>query len=56
MSGRTIRSVTLKRVRLYKAVRIRARGLPTGRYRILVRATDATGERSALVRLRLRVR
>jgi hypothetical protein len=55
-AGRTIRSMTRKRVRSHKALRIRARGLPAGRYRVLVRATDATGKRSALVRLRLRVR
>jgi hypothetical protein len=55
-AGRTMRSVTRKRVKLYKALRIRAAGLPSGRYRILVRATDATGKRSALVKLRLRVR
>ena len=50
------RSVRLRGIRLHKARRIRAAGLPTGRYRVLVRATDATGKRSALVRLRLRVR
>jgi hypothetical protein len=55
-AGRTLRSVTRKRVKRYKALRIRAAGLPSGRYRVLVRATDATGKRSALVRLRLRVR
>jgi hypothetical protein len=55
-AGRTKRSLTRKRVGLHKALRIRAKGLPAGRYRILVRATDATGRRSALVRLRLRVR
>jgi hypothetical protein len=51
-----VRSIALKRVKLHKARRIRAAGLPAGRYRVLVRATDATGERSAVVRLRLRVR
>ena len=50
------RSLPLRGIRLHKAVRIRAAGLPSGRYRVLVRATDATGTRSALVRLRLRVR
>jgi hypothetical protein len=51
-----VRSLPLRRVKLHKALRIRAAGLASGRYRVLVRATDATGKRSALVRLRLRVR
>ena len=41
------RSLQLRGIRLHKAVRIRAAGLPSGRYRVLVRATDATGARSA---------
>jgi hypothetical protein len=49
-------SLARNRVRLHKALRIRAKGLSSGRYRVLVRATDAAGVRSAPVRLRLRVR
>ena len=55
-AGRIKRSLVRKRVRLHKAVRIRAKGLPRGRYRVLVRATDVAGTRAALVKLRLRVR
>jgi hypothetical protein len=46
----------LRQVGLHRATRIRARGLRPGRYRLTVRATDATGLRSKPVRLRLRVR
>jgi hypothetical protein len=51
-----VRTLRLRQVRLHKALRIRAKGLPAGTYRIVVRATDATGVRAAPVRLRLRVR
>jgi hypothetical protein len=50
------RRVALKKVRLHKAVRLRARGLRAGRYRVVVRAKDASGQASAPIRLRLRVR
>jgi hypothetical protein len=50
-----VRTKLLRQVRLHKATRIRARGLRPGRYRITVRATDATGLRSKPRRLRLRV-
>jgi hypothetical protein len=51
-----VRRVALKKVRLHKALRLRARRLPAGRYRVIVRATDASGQASAPIRLRLRVR
>jgi hypothetical protein len=51
-----VRSLALRKVKLHRARRIRAAGLPSGRYRVLVQATDATGLRSAPVRLRLLVR
>jgi len=51
-----VRSLALRKVKLHRARRIRAAGLPSGRYRVLVRATDRTGRRSAPVRLRLLVR
>jgi hypothetical protein len=51
-----VRSIGLRKVKLHKAERIRARGLRAGRYRVIVRATDAGGARSAPVRLKLRVR
>jgi hypothetical protein len=50
------RTLRLRGIRFHKARRIRAAGLPAGRYRVLVRATDRAGRRSALVKLRLRVR
>jgi hypothetical protein len=53
---RRVRSLALKRVKLHKAVRIRASRLRAGRYRVVVRATNAAGRRSAPVRLKLRVR
>ena len=46
----------LRQVGLHRATRLRARGLKAGRYRVTVRATDASGLRSAPVRLKLRVR
>jgi hypothetical protein len=51
-----VRSLALRRVKLHKARRIRAAGLPTGRHRVVVQATTAAGLRSAPVRLQLRVR
>ena len=51
-----VRSLRLKRVAVHKARRIHARGLRAGRYRLVVRATDASGLPSAPIRLRLRVR
>jgi hypothetical protein len=51
-----VRSLGRKRVKLHKALRIRARGLARGRYRVVVQARDRSGLRSAPVRLRLRVR
>jgi hypothetical protein len=50
------RSLPLRGIRRHKAVRIRAAGLPAGRYRVVVQARDAAGRRSLPVRLRLRVR
>ena len=46
----------LRKVTMHRAMRIRARGLRPGRYRLTVLATDATGLRAKPVRLRLRVR
>jgi hypothetical protein len=46
----------LRQVGLHRATRIHARGLQRGRYRVTVRARDASGLRSAPMRLRLRVR
>jgi hypothetical protein len=51
-----VRRVALRKVKVHKAHRLRARGLKAGRYRVVVQATDASGRRSAPVRLRLRVR
>jgi hypothetical protein len=51
-----VRTLRRRQVGLHKALRIRAKGLRAGRYRIVVRATDATGLRSAPVRIKLRVR
>jgi hypothetical protein len=51
-----VRTLALREVRRHKSRRIRAAGLPAGRYRVVVRGTDASGKRSAPVRLRLRVR
>jgi hypothetical protein len=50
------RVVRLRKVSLHRALRIRARGLRPGRYRLTIRATDATGLLAAPLRLRLRVR
>jgi hypothetical protein len=57
--GHKAKRARVKRLRAigrHRATRIRARGLRAGRYRVTVRAVDATGVRSAAVRLRLRVR
>ena len=51
-----VRRFILKQVRLHKAVRLRARRYASGRYRVTVWGTDASGHTSAPVRLRLRVR
>jgi hypothetical protein len=53
---RRVRRVALRKVKLHKARRLRARGLAAGRYRVTVWATDRAGRRSAPVRLKLRVR
>ena len=53
---RRVRSLARKKVMQHKALRIRARGLRAGRYRLRIVATDATGARSAVAVLRLRVR
>jgi hypothetical protein len=51
-----VRSLAMRKLKIHKARRIRARGLAAGRYRVVVGATDAAGRRSAPVRLKLRVR
>ncbi len=51
-----VRSLALKPVKLHRARRIRAAGLPSGQYRVVVQATDGRGRRAAPVRLKLRVR
>jgi hypothetical protein len=54
--AKQVRSLALRKVQLHRARRIRAKGLPAGRYRVVVQATAAGGQRSAPVRLKLRVR
>jgi len=51
-----VRSIALRKVAFHKARRLRAGGLKAGRYRVVVQATDGAGQRSAPVRLKLRVR
>jgi hypothetical protein len=54
--ARRVRSLARRKVLQHKALRIRARGLKAGRYRVRIVATDATGARSAVAVLKLRVR
>ncbi len=51
-----VRTLALRKVKLHRARRIRAAGLPVGRYRVVVRGIDRRGRRSAPVRLALQVR
>ena len=51
LTGRAVKGNALQRT-----VRIRARGLRPGRYRVVLIARDAAGSRSKTKRLRLRVR
>jgi hypothetical protein len=53
---RRARTLRLRKVTSHRALRIRARGLRAGHYRLTIHAADATGLRAAPVRLRLRVR
>jgi hypothetical protein len=50
------RTLHLRKVTVHRALRIRARGLRAGNYRLTIHATDASGLRSAPIRLRFRVR
>jgi hypothetical protein len=55
-NAKRVRTMALRKVKRHKALRIRARGLKAGRYRLLVIATDRAGARSVPMRLVLRVR
>jgi len=54
--GKKVRVHHLRKVTVHRAVRIRARGLKAGSYRVTIHATDRSGLPAAAIRLRLRVR
>ena len=55
-AAKRARVLRARKLGLHKAIRIKARGLKAGRYRLTVLAVDATKLRAKPVRLRLRVR
>jgi hypothetical protein len=55
-AAKRARVLRARKLGLHKAIRIKARGLKPGRYRLTVLAVDATKLRAKPVRLRLRVR